>query len=118
LRFDDSLVFGNDTGQVVSVSRSGWIFDVDKNAEVDALNLIAVRNVPAPVPIWPGGRPQTGLINHQKVNWSPRPGLLSRSGWSDHLAWTEGGVRYSLEVKLRYVHSSIKDIAEALVRLA
>lgn len=118
---EGAVVFSNPNGEVISVSRTARLFDAhlgQSGAPVDVLSLSAVRNVPKPIPSWPGGRPEVGLLEFRKVRWAGRAGLLSRSGWSDHFTWVEQDIRYNLQLKLKYVRRPIQDAALALVALA
>lgn len=111
---EEAIVFTNLGGEVVTVTRVARVYDPQLNHTVDAIRLIANRNVPSPVPVWPGGRPEVGLITQQKVKWTPVPGLSSQSGNSEHVSWVERDVLYGLEYKSRLFGSSAQQFVSSL----
>lgn len=115
--FDQVVVLRNLAGDVISASTVGWARDPEKAALVDAVSLTALTAVPKPVPVWPGGRPGIGLIEWNKVGWTPSPGLTARCGQSETVLWVSDGVLHQLEVKPGYVSIPTRDLVQNL-RLA
>lgn len=111
---DSCELFSDALDGIVSVTRIFWVADSSKSSAVDALTLVAARDVSAPVPIWPGGHPEVGLIAPTKVDWTPRPGLSIGTGLSEQVTWVENNILYALEAKRQYVETPLRQIVESL----
>jgi hypothetical protein len=118
LKAAGGYVMRNPYGQVVCALLGYQSYTPDPGLWASTVELSASESFPWPFPLWPtrlrAGGPDETVVEPQKVDFLPAPGVMTLSELGPRFWWVERGILYQFRAELEGSREQTAELVGAL----